>query len=193
MSINKFEYVNYASDVIIGNLSFWQEKILDYSIEFYQGSLNDAIGTEFGDCIVKSYELLECTLDNPTMFRGVINNNMLQAGAIIDYRFGEIYLYDEPQQHILIDIFCSAPWNCLSEPVEETRKGAAPWLITDLIEEINESSSSQCGIFKVAATPRAIKAYEKMGFQENPDGSREMILTPERALQFVERYKSRWK
>ena len=118
---------------------------------------------------------------------------MLQAGAIIDYRFGEIYLYDEPQQHILIDILCSAPWNCLPEPIEETRKGAAPWLITNLIEEINEGSSSEGGIFKVAATPRAIKAYERMGFQENPDGSREMILTTERALQFLEEYKSRWR
>ena len=38
----------------------------------------------------------------------------------------------------------------------------------------------------------AIKAYEKMRFQESPDGSREMILTPERALQFLEEYKLRW-
>lgn len=126
------------------------------------------------------------------MFRGVTNNNMLQAGAIIDYRIGEIYLYEEPQHHVLIDILCSAPWNCLSQPIEETRKGAAPWLIADLIEEINEGSSFQGGIFKVAATPRAIKAYQKMGFQENPDGSREMILTKERAVQFLEEYKSYW-
>ena len=48
------------------------------------------------------------------------------------------------------------------------------------------------GIFKVAAIPRAIGAYEKMGFEENPDGSREMILTQERALQFLEEYKNHW-
>mgnify|MGYP001796069942 CR=1 FL=1 len=65
--------------------------------------------------------------------------------------------------------------------------------MTDLIEEINKGSSSQSRIFKVAATPRAIEAYKKMGFQENPDGSREMILTEERALQFLEEYKSLWR
>ncbi|MEO1762362.1 MAG: hypothetical protein AAFR83_10385 [Cyanobacteria bacterium J06629_18] len=79
----------------------------------------------------------------------------------------------------------------MSEPIEETRKGAAPWLIANLIEDINEVARIG-GVFKVAAIPRAIKAYEKMGFQESPDGSREMILTPERALQFVEEYKLRW-
>lgn len=192
MSNNKFNYVNYADRIVRENLLYWQQKIEDYLIEFYQGDLNDALGSKFGDCITKSSELLEYSLDNPTMFRGVTNNNMLQAGAIIDSRIGEIYLYEEPQHHVLIDILCSAPWNCLSEPVEETRKGAAPWLIADLIEEINEGSSFQGEIFKVAATPRAIKAYQKMGFQENPDGSREMILTKERAVQFLEEYKSYW-
>ena len=41
--------------------------------------------------------------------------------------------------------------------------------------------------------PRAIEAYKNMGFNENPDGSKEMILTRERALQFVEDYKMRWR
>ena len=189
MPKNRFEYINYATDTVINNLLDWRQKIEDYLIEFYNSDINNALGSEFGDCISKSSELLEYALDEPITFRGVTNNNMLQAGAIIDYRFGEIYLYEEPQQHILIDILCSAPWNCLPEPLEETKKGAAPWLIADIIEEIISRPSSIGGIFKVAAIPRATIAYKNMGFEENPDGSREMILTEKRALQFLEEYK----
>ncbi|MGB3759954.1 MAG: hypothetical protein WBA07_26870 [Rivularia sp. (in: cyanobacteria)] len=193
MSINQFNYINYADRRVSTNLLYWQQKIQDYLIEYYNGDINSPLGSKFGDCISKSFELSEYAMDNPTMFRGVSSDNMLQAGAIIDYRIGEIYLYEEPQHHILIDILCSAPWNCLPEPIAETKKGAAPWLIADIIEEILSSSLNIHGIFKVAAIPRAIEAYKNMGFAENPDGSREMILTRERALQFVEDYKMRWR
>ncbi|NJN07552.1 MAG: hypothetical protein HC815_05995 [Richelia sp. RM1_1_1] len=193
MSTNTFNYVKYTDRKARISLLYWQQKIQDYLVEFYTGDISNALGSEFGDCIAKSSELLEYALDNRTMFRGVMNDEMLQAGAIIDYRVGEIYLYEEPIQHILIDILCSAPWNCLPEPVPETKKGAAPWLIADIIEEITSESSNVSGIFKVAATLRAIEAYKKMGFEENPDGSREMILTEEKALQFLEEYKIRWR
>ncbi len=49
------------------------------------------------------------------------------------------------------------------------------------------------GIFKVAAIPRAIKFYQKIGFEENPDGSREMILTEQRALQFLDEHIRSWR
>jgi len=194
MPKNRFEYINYATDTVISNLFDWRQKIENYLIEFYNTDISNALGSKFGDCISKSSELLEYALEQPTMFRGVTtNDNILQAGAIIDYRVGEIYLYEEPQQHILIDILCSAPWNCLPEPLEETKKGAAPWLIADIIEEMISRSSNISGIFKVAAIPRAMTAYKNMGFEENPDGSREMILTEKRALQFLEEYKIRWR
>jgi len=193
MPINRFEYINYATDTVISDLFHWRQKIEDYLIEFYNGQINNALGTTFGDCISKSSELLEYALDEPTMFRDVTNNNMLQAGTIIGYRFGEIYLYEEAQQHILIDILCSAPWNCLPESLEETKKGAASWLIADIIEETISGSSNESVILKVAAIPRAIEAYKNMGFQENLDSSREMILTEKRALQFLEEYKKLWR
>lgn len=192
MSKNRFDYINYATDIVISNLFDWRQNIESYLIQFYGGNIINALGSKFGDCIAKSSELLDYALDNPIMFRGVMSDNILQAGAIIDYRFGEIYLYEEPQDHVLIDILCSAPWNCLPESIEETKKGAAPWLMADLIEEINEVSK-RCRIFKVAATPRAVEAYKKMGFQESPDGSREMILTEQRALEYLEEYKLRWR
>jgi hypothetical protein len=192
MTQNQFHYVKYAERIVITNLLYWQDKIQDYLIEFYGGDRSNPLGTTFGDCISKSFELLDYASDNPTMFRGVVNDNMLQAGAIIDYRIGEIYLYEERQQHVLIDILCSAPWNCLPQIIAETRKGAAPWLIADIIEEITSDSSIN-GIFKVAAIPRAIESYKSIGFEENPDGSREMILTKERALQFLEEYRLRWR
>ncbi len=192
MKKNEFYYVNYADRMVISNLLYWQEKIQNYLIEFYGGNRINPLGTTFGDCISKSFYLLDYARDNPTMFRGVVSDNMLQAGAIIEYRIGDIYLYEERQQHVLIDIFCSAPWNCLPQPITETRKGSAPWLIADIIEEITSDSSIK-GILKVAAIPRAIESYKSIGFEENPDGSREMILTEERALQFLEEYKLRWR
>jgi hypothetical protein len=193
MTRNQFSYVNYADRIVISNLLYWQDKIQNYLIEFYGRDRGNPLGTTFGDCISKSFELLDYARDNPTMFRGVISNNMLQAGAIIEYRVGEIYLYEERQQYVLIDILCSAPWNCLPQVIAETSKGAAPWLIADIIEEITSEFSNISGIFKVAAIPRAIESYKSIGFEENPDGSREMILTEQRALQFLEEYKLRWR
>lgn len=193
MTRNEFIYVSYADSIILTDLLYWQDKITDYLIEFYGGDRSNALGTTFGDCIAKSFELLESASDNPNMFRGVINYNMLQAGAIIEYRIGEIYLYEERQQHVLIDILCSAPWNCLPQATDSTKKGAAPWLIADIIEEIISKPSEISGIFKVAAVPRAIESYRSIGFEENPDGSGEMILTEEKALQFLEEYKLRWR
>ncbi|RUT05889.1 hypothetical protein DSM106972_030950 [Dulcicalothrix desertica PCC 7102] len=49
------------------------------------------------------------------------------------------------------------------------------------------------GILKVAAIPAAIEFYSSIGFEENPDGSREMILTREKALQFLEAHQLRWR
>lgn len=193
MTNNRFYYVNYADSIILSNLSYWQDNIQDYLIEFYSGNISNPLGTTFGDCISKSFELLDSASDNPTKFRGVVSDNMLQAGAIIEYRIGEIYLYEERQHYVLIDILCSAPWNCLPQVIAETKKGAAPWLIADIIEEVTSEPSSISAIFKVAAIPRAIESYKSMGFEENPDGSREMILTEERALQFLEEYRLRWR
>ena len=117
MAINKFTYVKYADLQVINNLLYWQNKVQDYLIEFYDADINNILGTEFGDCSSKSFELLEVARDERTKFRGVLNNNMLQAGAIIEYRVGEIYLYESQQQHVLLDIVCAAPWNCLPQTI----------------------------------------------------------------------------
>jgi hypothetical protein len=140
-----------------------------------------------------SLDLLDYTRDNYNMFRGVKSNNILQAGAIIESRFGEIYLYDDRQQHVLLDILCSAPWNCLPQSINDTKKGAATWLIAEIIEEMTSPPNQMTGIFKVAAIPTAINFYKSVGFEENPDGSREMILTREKALQFLEEHRLRWR
>jgi hypothetical protein len=193
MTKNKFVYVNYANNAVTANLLYWQDKIQDYLIEFYGGNRNNVLGTKFGDCANICFDLLELSGDEPTNFRGVVNNDMLQAGAIIEYRMGEIYLYEGRQQHILLDIVCTAPWNCLPRNVSETCRGAAEWLIADIIQEMTSAPHEMSGIFKVAAIPRAIEFYRRIGFEENPDGSREMILTEERALQFLEEHIRRWR
>lgn len=193
MTTKQFTYLNYADDVMFANLLTWQNKIQDYLNEYYAGNPENAMRTKFGDCMGKSLALLEATYDNPTMFRGVTNNNILQAGATIEYGIGEIYLYEGRQQHVILDIICSAPWNCLNTSVPETCKGAAEWLIADIIREITSPPRQVSGILKVAAIPRAINFYQRLGFEENPDGSREMILTKEKALQFLEEHIRRWR
>jgi hypothetical protein len=185
MTINRFAYINYADPQVISNLLYWQNKVEDYLIEVYDADRNNILGTEFGDCANKSFELLEVTRDERTKFRGVLNSNRLQAGAIIEYRVGEIYLYEGQQQYVVLDIVCAAPWNCLSQAISETRRGAAEWLIADIIQEMTSLPNRVSEIFKVAAIPRAIQFYRRVGFEENPDGSREMILTKQRALQFL--------
>jgi hypothetical protein len=187
MTTNQFVYINYANRRVIADLLYWQDKIQEYLIEYYDGNLANTLRTKFGICINKSQYLLEATRDNPTNFRGVVSNNMLYAAAIIDNRRGEIYLYEGQQEHLLLNILCSAPWNCLSESVFETKKGAATWLIAEIIQE------TPGAILKVAAIPTAIEFYRNIGFEENPDGSREMILTRGKALQFLEAYRLRWR
>ncbi len=193
MTKNQFIYLNSVDNMMLASLLYWQNKITDYLNEYYDGNPENALRTKFGDCMGKSLSLLEAAYDYPTMFRGVVNDNMLQAGAIIEYRIGEIYLYEERQQHILLDIVCAAPWNCLTRSFPETRKGSAEWLIADIIQEMTSPPSRVSGILKVAAIPRAIDFYQKLGFEENPDGSREMILTEQRALQFLEEHIRRWR
>ena len=46
---------------------------------------------------------------------------------------------------------------------------------------------------QVSAIPAAIEFYISIGFEENSDGSREMILTREKALKFLEAHKLRWR
>ncbi|MUH01859.1 hypothetical protein F7734_60265 [Scytonema sp. UIC 10036] len=193
MTKNQFTYLKYADWQVISNLLQWQNKIQDYLMEFYGADRNNILGTKFGDCASKSLELLEVARDERTKFRGVLNNNILQSGAIVEDRVGEIYLYEGQQHYVLLDIVCTAPWNCLPQTVSETCKGAAEWLIADIIQEITSSPNRVRGIFKVAAIPRAIEFYRRVGFEENPDGSREMILTEERALQFLQEHFIRWR
>ncbi|MFL9458218.1 GNAT family N-acetyltransferase [Tolypothrix bouteillei VB521301_2] len=192
MTRNTFEYINYADSTAILYLIFWQEKIDEYVREFYGGNSENTLRTKFGYCVNKSLALLEAATDSPSMFRGVKSSNMLQVGSIIESRVKEIYLYEGEQQHLLLDILCSAPWNCLPQSVSETRKGAATWLIAEIIDEMTSPPNRMSGILKVAAIPAAIEFYRSIGFEENPDGSREMILTREKALQFLEAYRLRW-
>ena len=192
MTKNVFDYISYADSIAIANLIFWQERIDEYIREYYAGNPRNTLRTKFGYCVNKSLYLLEAATDTPNMFRGVKSSNMLQAGSMIEYRVGKIYLYEGEQQHLLLDILCSAPWNCLPQNISETRKGAATWLIAQIIQEITSPPNRVSGILKVAAIPTAIEFYRSIGFEENPDGSREMILTKEKALQFLEAYKLRW-
>jgi hypothetical protein len=193
MTINQFIFINYANDVVIFNLLDWQNKIQSYLIEYYDGDPANALRTKFGICMNKSQYLLEAASDYPTNFRGVTSDNMLHAGAIIDSRRGEIYLYEGRQEYLILDILCSAPWNCLPQSISETKKGAATWLIAEIIQEAISPPNQMSGILKVAAIPAAIEFYISIGFEENPDGSREMILTREKALKFLEAHKLRWR
>ncbi|MBW4667946.1 MAG: hypothetical protein KME60_11075 [Cyanomargarita calcarea GSE-NOS-MK-12-04C] len=68
--------------------------------------------------------------------------------------------------------------------VIEKIKGAARWLMSEIVQEIIDTEIE--GLTKVLSIDRAKEFYLDIGFQENPDYPRELILTKEAALAFLE-------
>ena len=66
----------------------------------------------------------------------------------------------------------------------EKKKGAATWLMAEIIQETIDTEIE--GVTKVLAIDRAINFYLDIGFEENPEYSRELILTREAARIFLE-------
>lgn len=69
----------------------------------------------------------------------------------------------------------------------ETVKGAGTWLMSEIIEEVIDTEIE--GIIKILAIDRAKDFYSNIGFEENPDYEREMVLTREASQSFIRRYR----
>ncbi|BAZ11682.1 hypothetical protein NIES4071_35080 [Calothrix sp. NIES-4071] len=193
IEFNRFSYVVGADQTIQNQLINWVAKSLQYINEFFDGDRSRIAGTKFGDCVSKTEYLADIVtyLDNSSSFRGVRDTSgRLQAATIISREYGIIYPYTEPRQYLSLDPFTSAPWNCLEgRTFVETVKGAGTWLMSEIIEEVIDTEIE--GLIKLLAIDRARDFYLNIGFQENPDYEREMILTREASQSFIIKYRQK--
>ena len=65
----------------------------------------------------------------------------------------------------------------------EKRKGAATWLMAEIIQETIDTEIE--GVTKVLAIDRARKFYLDIGFEENPEYFRELVLNKVAARSFL--------
>ncbi|MBW4507842.1 MAG: hypothetical protein KME64_15200 [Scytonematopsis contorta HA4267-MV1] len=180
-----FTYIVHADTRIIRQLAEWERKIKEYVNLFYEGKRQRTQGTEFGDCITKTVYLTQRIYEEPLLFRGVSDNNgILQAGATIEEDAGYIYLYESFSQYFYLDAICNAPWNVIGNQ-PETIKGSATSLVEEIVKESIEMGYN--GVIKTSSIPRAKAFYTRIGFQENSDGSGEMVLTEEASEDFLRR------
>lgn len=189
--INRFSYVIGADRATQNELISWVSTSLQYINLYFEGDRSRIVRTKFGDCVSKVEYLADLAIDpeNASLFRGVRDiNGRLQAGAIVSFSNALIYPYTEERDYLSIDPFTTPPWNCLEGVTfPETVKGAGTWLMSEIVQEVIDTEIA--GVIKLFAIDRAKSFYLSMGFQENPDYEREMILTPEEARLFLSRYK----
>ena len=184
-NFNKFTYIIGANTDARIELIDWFTKSQDYINQYFGGDRSRITKTVFGDCVSKVESLVDLVIDDnySSDFRGVRDENgRLQAGAIISEQIGELYPYTEERRYLSIDPFTTPPWNCLElKGVEfpEKKKGAATWLMAEIVQEIIDTEIE--GVTKVLAIDRARKFYLDIGFEENPEYFRELILTKETA------------
>jgi hypothetical protein len=187
---NRFSYVIGADQTTQNELIGWVSTSLEYINLYFGGDRIRIVKTKFGDCVSKVEYLADLVIDseNASLFRGVRDTNgRLQAGAIVSFTNGLIYPYTEERNYLSIDPFTTPPWNCLEGVTfPETVKGAGTWLMSEIVQEVIDTEIS--GVIKISAIDRAKSFYLSMGFQENPDYQREMVLTREEARLFLSRY-----
>ncbi|KYC38255.1 hypothetical protein WA1_38605 [Scytonema hofmannii PCC 7110] len=189
-NFNRFTYVIGANQDTKDELITWIVKLQEYINQYFEGDKSRIMRTTFGDCVSKVEVLVDLVIDNSyaSDFRGVRDqNDRLQAGAIISRQIGSLFPYTEERVYLSIDPFTTPPWNCLGlEGVElpEKIKGAARWLMSEIVQEIIDTEIE--GVTKVLSIDRAKDFYLSIGFQENPEYFRELVLTKEAALAFLQ-------
>jgi predicted acetyltransferase len=93
-----------------------------------------------------------------------------------------ILINDQSYTGLGIESLTNAPWNTISRPQPETRKGSATSLIEELVRESQRLQFN--GIVKAITIPSARPFYRRIGFIET-NGSGEMILTYDAAQDFL--------
>jgi hypothetical protein len=181
--MNKFSYIVGATTEVQQGLISWQIKIREYLELYYQGDKENAKNTVFFNCIQK-VEALNEALDDPDnldLFRGVRDDQELLSAACI-IQVTQIEINNQNLTGLAIDILTSAPWNTITHPKPEKRKGAATSLIEGIVRESVELEFN--GIVKAITIPSARQFYRSIGFVET-NSSGEMILTPDTAAIFL--------
>ena len=177
--MNRFTLVDRADAEVIGEIDGWLDKIREYLRDFFGGEIEQARGTQFGDCVSKVYYLFEIASAQPNKFRGVRDEfGRLQAGSIVEPYF----------DYLAVDTFTNSPWNVLKNQ-PETLKGAATSLMEELVKESVELGFG--GRIKLIAIERAVVFYTRIGFTQEEDDSRSLELTPTAAARFLERQRNR--
>jgi len=181
--MNTFSYIIGATIEIQQGLITWRTKINEYLNLYYQGDKENAKGTTFFHCISKVNNLEEA-LDDPDnyeKFRAVKDHQeLIQAVCLCE--IAQIEIDHETYRGLAIDSLTNAPWNTITYPQPETKKGAATSLIEQLVRESQRLELD--GILKAMVIPQAREFYEDKGFVET-NGSGEMILTSNAATMFI--------
>lgn len=179
--MNEFRYIIGATREIKQGFIIWDSKTREYVKQYYQGNEDNAFGTEFYTCILKTREMTNNLSDREDDFRGVIDDqNLLAAVCIIQETF--IFIDGERLNCLEIESLTNSPWNTIDYPQVEKRKGAATSLVEGIVRESQVQGFS--GIVKLFTIPSAREFYQEIGFIDT-DGSGEMILTTNAVSMFL--------
>ncbi|MBD2778959.1 hypothetical protein [Iningainema tapete] len=179
--MNEFRYIVGATKELQQGLIMWQRKIKDYVNIYYQGNEENARNTTFYNCISKVRELDNDLLERGEDFRGVIDDQGLLAAACI-IQETEVEIDGQSLSCLEIEKLTNSPWNTITYPQPEKKKGAATSLIEGIVRESQNLDFG--GIVKVIAIQAAKKFYQEIEFIET-NGSGEMILTSNAASMFI--------
>jgi len=181
--MNKFSYISGATIELQQGLIMWIRKIEEYLNLYYQRDKENAKNTTFFNCMSKVEALDEVLISRRDDFRGVKDaQGILQSACIIE--IAQIDIDDQSYTGLAIESLTNAPWNTITHPQPETRKGSATSLIEELVRESQRLQLN--GIVKAMTIPRSRPFYRKIGFIET-NGSGEMILTSDAAQEFLTR------
>jgi hypothetical protein len=181
--MNSFSYIVGATIELQQGLIMWRRKIEEYLKLYYQGNQRNAKNTTFFNCMAILEVLDEALITRRDDFRGVKDTQgVLQSACIIEV--AQIYINDQSYTGLAIESLTNAPWNTITHPQPEIRKGSATSLIEELVRESQRLQFN--GIVKAMTIPSARPFYRKIGFIET-NGSGEMILTWFAAQEFLTR------
>lgn len=181
--MNEFSFVVGATIEVQQGFLLWDRKIREYLNTYYQGNRENAKNTIFYICISKAEEISSNLIERQDDFRSVFDDASLLAASCI-IQTANVEVEGRFYQGIEIESFTNSPWNTISYPQPETRKGSATSLVEELIRECLDNGLS--GILKAFTIPSSRQFYRDIGFVET-NGSGEMILTEYAASEFLQR------
>lgn len=180
--MNEFSYVIGATRQVREGLIFWAEKAREYVNTYYQGDEQNARGTRFYRGIIKTRVIVDSLFEKEEGLRSVLDDQNLLASVAITQETS-IFLEADLVDCIEIESLVNSPWNLITHPVPEKRKGAATAIVEGIIKENREKGLSQ--ILKLFALPEEKDFYRDLGFEET-DGSGEMILSDNNASMLLQ-------